>query len=89
MSFCRTLSSKGNVVDYRPAVHHNLFKLDGSFDFRFSALKHCQSAVDKYLRQVLWGSHKEMFTKILEGVRNDRDLVKVGVSFVATGEAPY
>jgi hypothetical protein len=87
MSFCRALSSKGNVVDYRPAVHHNLFKLDGVFDFRYSALRHCQAAVDKYLKQVLWGSHKSMFVKLVDGINSDRDVEKIGVSFIATGEA--
>jgi hypothetical protein len=30
-----------------------------------------------------------MLTKLVESISTDRNLEKIGVSFVATGEAPY
>lgn len=88
-STCRTLSTKGNPVDYRPATHHVLYGLDNTFDFKYSALHWCNNIVDQYFKNILWNHHKSFVSKILEGIKENAqtDAVdgKIHVTYVATG----
>ena len=85
MSFCKTISTKGNPIDYRPAVQHSLFKLDSTFDFRFGSLRHCKAAINKFARQVFWGFHKTLFSSLVENIKKEKQSDAIHVTFVTTG----
>lgn len=87
---CRTLSSKGLPVDYRPSTHHALYSLDNTFDFKYSALHWCNSIVDQYFKNVLWNHHKSFVSKILEVLQEQPAAAtnneKIHVTYVSTGK---
>lgn len=88
-AICRTLSTKGIHVDYRPAAHHALFELDSVFDFKYSALHWCNSIVDEHFKTTLWKQHKNFVLELCEGIQDisQSDIIddKIRVTFIATG----
>jgi len=82
---CRTLSTKGQWVDYRPALHHSLFKADSTFDVRFAAILQCNTIVDRTLRAVFESYHKSLFAKLCQDITS-KDQSVIDISFVSTGK---
>lgn len=83
---CRTLSVRGPPVDYRPSLHHNLFKEDSTFDIRHGAIVHCNEVVDRTLKVVFESYHKPLFGKLCEEIKS-KDASAINISFVSTGES--
>ena len=89
MTQCRLLSEKGKPVDYRPAAQHHLFKQDGTFDFRYGAVRHCFAAIDRYMRHVFWMSHKSLFSKLLEDISAETLKLGCNLTFITTGKTYF
>ena len=85
---CRTLSVRGPPVDYRPALHHNQFKVDSTFDIRHGAIVHCDDVVDRTLKAVFESYHKTLFTKLAEEIKVKDDSA-INISFVSTGKHSF
>lgn len=85
MSLVKTLSERGKPIDYRPATHHSLFKIDGNFDFRYDAVRHCYFAIKHYAQQVFWINHKELTETIIGNILQSRLDKKLNLTCVITG----
>jgi hypothetical protein len=88
MSCVRTLSERGNQIDYRPPAQHNLFKLDTTFDFRYGAIRHCHGSIDRYVQHVFWSAHKALTDNITSSIlQNAND--KLQLTMVTSGRYNY